>query len=456
MKSPLKIFIIVSMALSCREESTDRVDNPLPADPAYTEVGITVGSIVTKNIGAEGGTLSSDDSRFEIEIPAGALSNSTPISIQAITNEAPGGVGLAYRFLPEGTKFNKPATLKFNYTQEELAGSAPQLMGIAFQVSDRSWRTAYEFEFDEISQTVFATTSHFTDFAAYERYKLIISEGYQDTIDISEFTALRLMTTYQPHEEDDRVDLPPLPSGSLDGEDDLPPLPQWHTSELRSVEWLVNGKTSNPEDGTLRNGAEIGSIPAIAGYTAPGKEPESNPVLITATISGVANPRDRLILGANVFIKSEYNFTLYLEYIEDAMCGYVDGHKSSADMDIHVKDDIVTVTNIVNHPVFLPNPTADAVGCTMTYERGTVDYGLILSAQGVVTKDPQGHQHKLFDITLKHTSGNSTCFLKCPDFENRTPLGEGEFEDTWSFILRDSVQVWRSPPGHLYSRLTPK
>ena len=456
MKFLLKLFIMISILMSCHDESPEEIDdNSTPPDPAYTAVGVPVGVVTTKNIGTSGGTISSEDNRFEIEIPAGALNSDTPISIQAITNEAPGGVGLAYRFHPENLKLSKPAVLKFHYTQEELAGSAVQLMGITFQANDRTWRTTYEFEFDEFSQTIFATTSHFTDFAAYERYKLIIPADYQDTIDTEESTILHLMTNYERYQEDNETFLPPLPRGSLDGQDDLPPLPVWHLSVLQQVQWLVNGR-SNPVDGRIVDGGTTSHTPTIAAYTAPNEEPPFNPVHITATISGVVNRRDRLILGANVYVKTEYNFTLFIESTEDNMCGYVDSYKYSADMDIHVKNDIVTISNVVNHLATLADPTAELDGgCTMTYERGMVDYGRILEATGEVENGAPG-ESKTLVVTLRHTSGNTTCFLKCPEYNTRTPLNSSEFEIKWTFALKDAPQEWHDPSRYYHSKLTPR
>jgi hypothetical protein len=68
---------------------------------------------VTATIGAGGGTLTSSDGNVTIAIPAGALTDSTQISIggaqSAPTNDQM--IGAAYEIGPSGTQFAAPATL---------------------------------------------------------------------------------------------------------------------------------------------------------------------------------------------------------------------------------------------------------------------------------------------------------------------------------------------------------
>src|ERR1035438_354521 len=77
--------------------------------PYITPIGDTAGALVSASIGPTGGSLTSSDGRVQLMIPAGALSQTTTISIQPIINLCPGGIGLAYDLQPNGTKFAVPA-----------------------------------------------------------------------------------------------------------------------------------------------------------------------------------------------------------------------------------------------------------------------------------------------------------------------------------------------------------
>jgi hypothetical protein len=50
-------------------------------------VGTPNGAAVTKTIGAAGGELASSDGRLTVQVPAGALSAETSLSIQPVTSE---------------------------------------------------------------------------------------------------------------------------------------------------------------------------------------------------------------------------------------------------------------------------------------------------------------------------------------------------------------------------------
>ena len=96
-----------------------------PVGPDYgtpTAVGTPIGSPSTATIGAAGGSLLSPDGRSEIIIPPGALTASTQISIQPVTNQAPGGAGVGFYLTPHGQTFNQPVTLRFHFDSSLVAG----------------------------------------------------------------------------------------------------------------------------------------------------------------------------------------------------------------------------------------------------------------------------------------------------------------------------------------------
>lgn len=79
------------------------VEVVLPA----TEVGTPQGAKATRSIGPAGGTLASPDGRLTLTVPADALKETVAFSIQPVTNNAEGGLGLVisvFHSLYQGVK----------------------------------------------------------------------------------------------------------------------------------------------------------------------------------------------------------------------------------------------------------------------------------------------------------------------------------------------------------------
>src|SRR4030081_2081144 len=81
---------------------TDTTILPMEKLSDSSAIGTPDGKQVSKDIGATGGTIVSDDGRIELIFPPGALTSTTSISIQPTTNAAPNGTGKAYAFEPSG------------------------------------------------------------------------------------------------------------------------------------------------------------------------------------------------------------------------------------------------------------------------------------------------------------------------------------------------------------------
>ena len=99
--SALYIFISVT---ACRKDtiSGDPTSNDAGVTPLVTSTGTSLGARVTKEIGNEGGTLESADGILKITIPAGALSTTTVIGIEPVSNTNIAGIGNAFRLTPHG------------------------------------------------------------------------------------------------------------------------------------------------------------------------------------------------------------------------------------------------------------------------------------------------------------------------------------------------------------------
>jgi len=76
-----------------------------PAQGEPTAVVSPTGEKISQSIGANGGVLRSADGKVSLSIPAGALAQTTMISLQPIENKAFMGIGPAYEFSPDGLKF---------------------------------------------------------------------------------------------------------------------------------------------------------------------------------------------------------------------------------------------------------------------------------------------------------------------------------------------------------------
>lgn len=170
MRRQILLSRLILLLLSCIylfgcKKDNATADPRTDLQPAITPIGTPVGSPVSKSIGNAGGSLISPDGRFKITIPSGALNSNTNITIQPVTNEAPGGIGLAYDLLPNGTTFSKPITLTFNYTNAEVPDNIPYFLFIAYQDSARAWKAdARQRDFDTVAKTVSLDVDHFTIF----------------------------------------------------------------------------------------------------------------------------------------------------------------------------------------------------------------------------------------------------------------------------------------------------
>ncbi|MBD3182309.1 hypothetical protein GF312_08455 [Candidatus Poribacteria bacterium] len=117
-------FIIITTFISgCdkEDEEDDEFINPLET-----------------SIGSQGGTAFSADGNAVLEIPAGALSSKVTIVVGESSVIPHGTVGKAYKFGPEGLKFNKPVDIRFQYDPEDIpAGAADYDLVLGKQSGER-------------------------------------------------------------------------------------------------------------------------------------------------------------------------------------------------------------------------------------------------------------------------------------------------------------------------------
>lgn len=153
--SRLALATAFALALAC-ESRTHDVHRPSPTAP-----GTPTGEPAGATLGQSGGTLASPDGRLTITVPEGALAGPLAVSIQPITNLAPGGLGGAWRLAPAGAAFATPLLLTFH------AGSGGPLRDLAIAVQDQEgyWVHAAGVARDPLAGTLTVAAAHFSDWS---------------------------------------------------------------------------------------------------------------------------------------------------------------------------------------------------------------------------------------------------------------------------------------------------
>ncbi len=248
-----KFFIILtSLALatslaSCKHE-TEPVDpyGPTPGveEPGTpTEVGKPVGLPFTKTIGPSGGNLTTPDGLLTVEIPAGALSSPTALTLQMVEKTLPSGAGLAFTVSPQTVQLNKPVWIVWNYNATTINGSAPELVGLAYQDAQRVWQGTMNTEINKSEQTIRARVRSFAHpISWYEQYFMTQSETRilpNERVTFKVFFQPGRTDPYTGSDDDLFVPLGPL----VEGDDALD---QLEGKELKN--WKLNGETQLSDD----------------------------------------------------------------------------------------------------------------------------------------------------------------------------------------------------------------
>ena len=264
------------------------VPTPNGPRPLVTPVGTAQGNAVSAGINSAGGTLSSADGRLKITVPEGALNALTTLSIQPISNGAPGGVGTAYRLLPEGTQFAKPVQLSFSYSDGDTLGSSAQALDVASQQANGTWRSASAVP-HSASHTVTAQTTHFSDWSLVQGFQLRPPKA---SVKTGATVALRLAYCFAPSVQDD--DLTPLGYDCANPDDPVPL--NW------AVKWAVNGVPG----GSTSFGTVSAGSGTSATFTAPGQKPSPSTVAVSAEVQG---SKGQVLVVSNITITDTAGYT---------------------------------------------------------------------------------------------------------------------------------------------------
>ena len=132
----LLALIVIPLAASCGGGSSPSAPGPVPT-PAPTGGPSTT-------IGAEGGTLNSQDGDAVLVVPAGALASPTALALRpAVTGLGldPALVGQAYALEPDGVRFAKLSELSITYDPDAAPVGASESELRVQRLEGASWHT---------------------------------------------------------------------------------------------------------------------------------------------------------------------------------------------------------------------------------------------------------------------------------------------------------------------------
>jgi hypothetical protein len=135
--------------ISCGGGSTTPTPTPAaPLEVAKAAVGTLIGTPVTQAIGSSGGNASVVSASAKIVVPAGAMTDGSSISVQAISNTLAGS-GQGIRL--SGSDWTQPITVQFSYP---ASITDPENQMIAVQNPDGSWVSSNRVKVDAVNRTI--------------------------------------------------------------------------------------------------------------------------------------------------------------------------------------------------------------------------------------------------------------------------------------------------------------
>jgi hypothetical protein len=261
-----------------------------------TDVGEPTGNLLSQTIGPEGGILVSEDGSVTLTVPEDAVSSDTEFSIQPITNNLHGGIGGAYRIEPGDVPFNQPVEITVHYTEDDLTGTTPEALGLAYQDEDGIWYKLQNTTINPVAKTLTVSTDHLSDWAKRADYRLKPGSA---TVKVGEEIGLQLIVCAL------------VPTEDADPDDELAPLPVQKCSGdgefgvAKATEWAVNGiPGGNSTLGTLGGEGRINAF-----YQAPQTAPEPNTVAVSARVEHPAfSTSERVLVVSHITIVGDVEY----------------------------------------------------------------------------------------------------------------------------------------------------
>jgi len=214
------------------------------------------------------------------------LSTAKQVSIQAVSNQLPSGIGSAFRIAPHGEQFSKPVSIVFTYKDEDLLNTLPAFLDIAYQDEKGSWQAMKNTTVDKVKKKITVTTTHFSDWGYFKSLTLDPSEA---TVEQGGSVNLKVTTLFPLVDPDDQPTVV------------VPKMPR----ELTADE--IKGWKYAGEGILVSRGAQ-------GFYTAPDHEPAANPEVINVNIQ--MHRKGQFMLVSNITVLTKYHVD-YLQVDED-------------------------------------------------------------------------------------------------------------------------------------------
>ena len=115
-------------------------------------------------IGPKGGIVASSDGKATVNIPPGALSEKTDITVASASSVLPGTIGHRYEFGPSGTTFSQPVTISITYEDADLPfGTNVTNLNLGTKGVSQ-WEVEVGSSVDTASRKVSGTTTSFSTY----------------------------------------------------------------------------------------------------------------------------------------------------------------------------------------------------------------------------------------------------------------------------------------------------
>lgn len=266
-----------------------------------TAIGQPLGEPLTQSIGSGGGSISWNDGALELIFPEGALKETTPISVQHIQNTLPLGIGMSFDFGPDGTQFEKPVEIRIKYSEAQMKGTNPDLIGLAFQQENGIWQAVRNLDVDKTNKTITGRLPHFSRWSFFATAELFPEEEKLSVGEELEFEVMGYAYELELRRNPkyDGLLVPLAPPTRIQG-------------QLVSA-WMIDGKKSTAygPKGSLQPDSNHN---ALAQYKAPASVPQ-NPVIAISTELSLG--KGKFMLISYVEIINENFFELGIQRFEN-------------------------------------------------------------------------------------------------------------------------------------------
>jgi len=115
-------------------------------------------------VGPRGGVVVSDDGRFALEIPEGALDQEVDITIDEVECEQPQAIGACYEVGPTGLPLLFPGTIVYEVDREELEGLTPEELTVLTE-REEDWKPLADHRVDMAGAEITASAVYLSSYA---------------------------------------------------------------------------------------------------------------------------------------------------------------------------------------------------------------------------------------------------------------------------------------------------